>query len=164
MSKCKCKHKVSGAMPAANEPDWMLLAATVLGGAASNVVVNPIANAIWNKGKDTSGANFEKAGKNAGFLKIGLGIAGVMYAPNDYLAVAALGMVVDGGAQLLRSKVTAFQGLYHGLSDNQAVPGVGGIGEVIDLSHEDWYRLNGIESDHAVGYAEQAYAVSGGVN
>ena len=141
------------------QPNWMLLATTVVAGAASNVVVNPICNAIWkSKETDSEGKAIPnpKASANAGFVKIAAGLGLMLYGDNEYLAAAGLGMVGDGGSQLLRAKMPAFQGL-------RALPtaarGVGTMREVIDLSS---YNVNGVESDFAVGNTND-FAVSGGV-
>ncbi|MDZ7879157.1 MAG: hypothetical protein U5L45_15865 [Saprospiraceae bacterium] len=144
-----CKNKGVGAM-AANTPDWTLLAATALGAAGSNIIVNPICNAIW--AKDPA-----KASGYAGYVKIGLGVAGLMYSDNEYVQAASLGVAVDGGSQLLRSKVKAFQGLKGGSADSDTTAGVGSSREIIDLGAEAWTDMNGTESDYAV-------SGSGGVN
>jgi hypothetical protein len=149
---CKCKRKGAqgvGAMPPMNEPDWGMLAATVAGAAGSNVVVNPIVSKLFASKTDEEKLTY------AGYLKIGLGFAGVLFSPNEYLSAASLGILIDGGVDTLRAHVPQLKPALKGYG--------GGIGEVIDLSREDWRELNGIESDHSVGYAQE-YAVSGGVN
>jgi hypothetical protein len=152
---CKCKkgmHGVGMAMPEMNTPDWGHLAATVLGAAASNVVVNPIVNKLFEKKSDDERKTY------SAYVKLGLGIGGIMFAPNEYLVDAALGIAIDGGAELLRSKVPQLKPL---------AKKVDGVGQVIDLSNVNWRQLNGIETDFSVGNLEgnlQGSSVSGGVN
>jgi hypothetical protein len=146
-----CK-KMGAAMPAMNNVDWGMLAATTLGAAASNVVVNSITNTVFKS------KTVEEKGKIAGYAKLALGAAGVLCAPNSYLQAASLGILIDGGVDVLRANVPQLK-TFAALKEP-----VGGIGEVIDLGQEDW-SLAGIESDYAVGN-HQGYAVhgAGGVN
>ena len=113
--------------------EMTMLALTVLGGAASNVIVTPIANAIWKDDKD-------KARSNGAYIKCVLGLAGIMYAENEMLQAASLGMLVAGGSEILQAKVEAFRPKLLGT----------GVGEVIDLNANDWYDVGAVGSDHAV--------------
>ena len=146
-----CGKRVGAAMPAMNKVDWGSVAAVTLGAAASNVVVNSIVNTVFSK------KTKEEKQSYAGYAKLAVGLAGTLYAPNQYLQSASLGILVDGGVDLLRANVPQ-------LSTLVPIKGVGRIGETIDLSREDW-AMAGIESDYSVGYAqEHAVYGSGGVN
>lgn len=112
--------------------EMTMLALTVLGGAASNVIVTPIANAIWKDDK-------EKARTNGAYVKCIIGLTGIMYAENEMLQAASLGMLVAGGSEVLQAKVEAFRPKL-----------MSGVGEIIELSGDQWYDIAGVESDNAV--------------
>lgn len=146
-----CRGKKVGAMdlPPMNTVNWGAVAAAVGGSVGSDFIVNPIINTVFSKSSHDERVDY------AAYVKIVLGGAAVLYGPNVYITSAGLGMLGNGAEAIIRTKFPDIEKL--------AKPIAGyGIGEVIDLSREDW-AMNGVESDYSVGYAQE-YAVSGGVN
>ena len=149
---CKGRKGV-GAMPSA-DLDFMLLAAVAAGGAGSALIVNQVTKAIFKNDP-------VKSKKWAPAIKIGLGIAALMYSDNEYVNAAGLGMIAVGGTEGLQAlKPELFNPIKRGGNIAPNNPeGQGYIGETIDLnawavgSYGDNY-----DSAVAGGYPERAVA------
>ena len=131
---CKSKGRV-GAM-ASDSVDYMLLGAVVVGGAASALVVNQVTKAIFkDDAPDAKGVT--KSQKYAPYIKIGLGVAALMYSDNDYVNAAGLGMIAVGGTEALQAlKPELFRPLAR--PTNRAAPAeqpeIPGVGNSINLN------------------------------
>lgn len=109
-------------MPSADS-GYMQLGAVVAGGAASALIVNQVTKAIF---KDDP----VKSKRWAPAIKMGLGVACLMYSDNDYVNAAGLGMIAVGGVEALQAfKPELFNPIK---APTMPIPGVG---EVINLNN-----------------------------
>ena len=97
-----CKSKGRVGETSEDSANYMLLGAVVAGGAVSALVVNQVTKVIFKKDPpDKDGVT--KSQKYAPFIKIGLGVAALMYSDNDYVNAAGLGMIAVGGTEALQA-------------------------------------------------------------
>jgi hypothetical protein len=102
----------------------MMLGAVVAGGAGSALIVNQVTKAIF---KDDP----VKSKKWAPAIKIGLGVACMLYSDNDYVTAAGIGMVAVGGVEALQ----AFKpDLFNPIHADGPTPPTSGYGKTLDVN------------------------------